>query len=589
MSNEFRLSAPAFSARWLWVALALVHLVLLAGLLVWCHAETRPVPMHALQLEAGEKLRCVSYAPFHRPGQTPFDAALTISRQQIAEDLRALSAITGCVRVYSINSGLDQVPAVARELGIKVLLGAWVGYNREKNAAELDRAIALANEYHDVVRALIVGNEVLLRQERSVDEMRALIRDARQRSAVPVTYADVWEFWLKNEALAGEVDFVTVHILPFWEDTPVDIGRALAHVAQVRTRVGAHFPGKAVLIGETGWPSAGRQRGESLPSRVNQARYIREFVHQAQVRGWDYNLIEAIDQPWKRRLEGTVGGFWGMLNADSVQPKFPLTGAVAERDSLTAPLAGAGVGAVFVLMLALVGRRCLPVRPRGWCVWHLLAVTLAGATSGLIAVLHAEHALLAYESVAHWIALGAMALAAVLACVALARWQGERLAPADTAWLRLRHEQRSASAADVLSVLRGVILFGAAVAALLLWVDPRYRDFPGLLYLTPAAIYGLIGWRSECFCRAERICAAMIAAGVVGRWLPEPGNPQAIGWLLTGLVLAAPTLVQEIRHWRAPGLIPQECKQAQQRPDGGGVGAIQHESGDSGEPANPAQ
>jgi glucan 1,3-beta-glucosidase len=557
----------------------LVHLALLAGLLVRGYEQTRPVPMHDLQWAAGEKLRCVSYAPFHRPGQTPFDARLTIPRQQIAEDLKALSAITGCVRIYSISTGLDQVPAVARELGIMVLLGAWIGYDPKKNAAELDRAIALANEYSDTVRALVVGNEVLLRRERSFEELRALLADARQRSAVPVTYADVWEFWLENDGLAEEVDFVTVHILPFWEDDPVDIGRALAHVSEVRTRVGEHFPGKSVLIGETGWPSAGLQRGESLPSRVNQARYIREFVHQAHAGEWDYNLIEAIDQPWKRQLEGTVGGYWGMLDAEGLQPKFPLAGAVAERESVDLLLTGAEAGAVFALLVALIGRIRLLVR----LPLRLVAVTLVGATSGLIAVLHAEHARLAYGSLSHWAALGAVAFAALLSSVALARWQGEALAPADMAWQRLRQEKLRARAADVLSVLRGFILFGAAIAALLLLISSRYRDFPSLLYLTPAAIYGLVGWwRGNAFCRAELVCATLVAVCVVGRWLPEPGNPQAVGWLLTGLALALPVLIR-------PPPLAQEGEQPEQRPHSGGVGAIQHETGDASEPADPGQ
>ena len=160
--------APMPSARSAWGALALVHLALLAALLFQTWAQTRPVAVrHAL--EPGEKLRCVSYGPFHRRGQTPFDEKLTISRAQIEEDLEALSALTDCVRIYATDAGLDQVPAVARERGMKVLLGVWISFDQERNAAALEHAIALANEYRDVVRALIVGNEVLLRHERTVD------------------------------------------------------------------------------------------------------------------------------------------------------------------------------------------------------------------------------------------------------------------------------------------------------------------------------------------------------------------------------------------------------------------------------------
>ncbi|GHU12342.1 beta-1,6-glucan synthase [Betaproteobacteria bacterium] len=545
------------SPRRLWAALVLVHLSGLVALIWWLLAAATPVPMPGLQLGAGEKLRCVSYAPFHRPGQTPFDPDTVIPRAQIEADLRALAPITDCVRLYSIDMGLDQVPELARQLGLKVLLGAWIGYDREKNTLILDRAIELANTHPDVVGALIVGNEVLLRREQSVDELRALITYARERTALPVTYADVWEFWLKNDSLADAVDFITIHILPFWEDEPVDIALALEHVVTTRAKVKAHFGGKPLLIGETGWPGAGRQREASLPSRVNQARFVREFVHLAHAQGWNYNLIEAIDQPWKRRLEGTVGGYWGMLDADTLQPNFPLAGPVAERDSIQAPLVGGAIGAVLALCLALIGR----VRP--FQPLRLAAVTLVGANCGLIAVLHAEHAWLAYRDMIEWLALGAVALAAVLVGLVLARWQGKRLPPADLAWQRIKKREwvHKGGAAEWLALLRGFILFAAAIAALLLFVDPRYRDFPNLLYLAPATVYGVISWqRGGEFSRSERLCATLITLCVLGRWMMEPLNPQAVLWLLTGLALAWPVLDQRFtRHY----LPAQEDKQAE--------------------------
>ena len=263
-----------------WRTLLIMHLVALLALGILIAGQIRPVAMHDLQLSEGERLKCVSYAPFRRPGQTPFAPNLKISREQIADDLAALSRISECVRLYSIDQGLDQVPALAREAGLKVLLGAWIGSDRTRSAIELDRAIGLANEHADVVRALIVGNEVLLRRERTESELRELIEYAQARTTVPVTYADVWEFWLKHPSLSGAVDWVTVHILPFWEDDPVSIDAAVGHVANVFEEVRSHFD-KPVMIGETGWPSEGRQREASLPSRVNQARYIREFVHRA--------------------------------------------------------------------------------------------------------------------------------------------------------------------------------------------------------------------------------------------------------------------------------------------------------------------
>jgi len=521
--------------RTLWITLLLTHLLGLTALLAWVLGQTRPVEMHDLHLGSGEKLKCVSYAPYHRPGQTPFNEQGYIERSQIVEDLTALAKITDCVRLYSVDQGLDQVPEVAREVGIKVLVGAWIGHERKKNAIELDRAIALANANPDVVSALIVGNEVLLRRERSYDEMKALIDYAQARTEVPVTYADVWEFWMQNAGLAESVDFVTVHILPFWEDEPVDIVHALEHVADIHAEVSARFAGHRILIGETGWPSAGRQREESKPSRVNQARYIREFIHQAHDKGWDYNLIEAIDQPWKRRLEGTVGGFWGMLDAHTLAPKFPLAGPVAERETLQKPLLGTAIGALIALLLASLSARAQggPIR--------LAALTLSGALCGLVAILHWEHAMLAYRNMIEWTVLGAVAVLGSISCGVLACWHGQPLVSTASAWQNLRARSSPFIARDLLSVLHGVLLFSAAIAALLLFVDSRYRDFPVMLYLAPAMVFLIAAWTGQCG-RAEKICAALIAITVVGRWLPEPANPQAIAWLLTGLALALPAL-----------------------------------------------
>ena len=527
--------APRTDRSRLWLALLIASTAMLLLLAAMLWQQTRPVPMHDLHLAEGEKLRCVSYAPYHRPGQTPLIEDTRIEREQIAADLAALAKITDCVRLYSIDQGLEHVPELARPLGLKVLLGAWIGYEKAKNARELERAIALANANADVVRALIVGNEVLLRRERTEDEMRELIRHAKAHAKVPVTYADVWEFWTRHDSLANEVDFVTVHILPFWEDEPVDIELALQHVAETRRHVGEHFAGKKILIGETGWPSAGRQREESKPSRVNQARYIREFVHRAHAEGWDYNLIEAIDQPWKRRLEGTVGGFWGMLDADSLEPKFPLAGAVAEREGVAGPVGGAAVGGVLAFLLATTGRRTRCLRAS--------AIAAAGTLGGMITVLHWEHAHLAYRDALEWSLLGGVAALGALLPLTLARWHGEPVPATGRAARILRHGEPLRAKAGALGLLRGLLLFAAAVAALLLWVDPRYRDFPTLLYLVPAVVLGVVGWWRADTTRSEITLALVILIGVVARWSSEPANPQAVAWLLTGLALALPVLL----------------------------------------------
>ena len=284
----------------------------------------------------GARVDCVSYAPYRLPGESPFLETTRVSEERIEADLRILAERTACVRTYSTQQGLDQVPKVAERLGMQVLVGAWLGRERSGNDIEIARAVELAHEHPRTVRALIVGNEVLLRRE--LPE-RALIEYLKRTRAaagsVPVTYADVWEIWLEHPGIADAVSFVTIHILPYWEDEPVAIDQAIAHVLQVARRMKDLASGKEILIGETGWPSAGRARREAVPGRIEQARFLRQFVHAAREQGLRYNLIEAFDQPWKRALEGAMGGAWGLLDSEG-RPKVDWHGPVAPRADATA-------------------------------------------------------------------------------------------------------------------------------------------------------------------------------------------------------------------------------------------------------------
>ena len=185
--------------------------------------------------------------------------------------------------------------------------------------------VALAKKYPDVIRAVIVGNEVLLRGEMSAPDLGAIIREVKAQIAQPVTYADVWEFWLRYADLQNAVDFVTIHILPYWEDFPLPASRAAAHVDAIRKKVAAAIPNKEIVIGEFGWPSHGRMREGALPSPSNQARAIEETLTLGKRENFRVNVIEAFDQPWKRALEGSTGRYWGIFDrstqAAEIQPR----------------------------------------------------------------------------------------------------------------------------------------------------------------------------------------------------------------------------------------------------------------------------
>jgi len=150
-----------------------------------------PVPMPPSPLEPGERLFCVSYAPF-RGAQNPLDPATRISTAQIEDDLARLANVAGCVRTYSIDHGLDQIAGLAAKHGLKVIQGLWLSNNRSYNRKQIETVIALADRYPAVIQSVVVGNEVLLRGEMSGSDLAATIRQVRAAVKVPVTYADVW-------------------------------------------------------------------------------------------------------------------------------------------------------------------------------------------------------------------------------------------------------------------------------------------------------------------------------------------------------------------------------------------------------------
>ena len=266
---------------------------------------------------AFSKLQCVSYAPFGKD-DSPFmmDKGLVISEDLIRNDLKLLSKYTDCIRTYS-TVGLEMLPKIVRENNLKMLMGAWINGDEKPTRKEIDTLIKLANENKDIVNAVIVGNEALLRGDLSDKKLYEYIKEVK--TALPdtkVTYADVWEYWLKYPHIKDVTDFVTIHILPYWEDDTMNIKEAIKHLTETREKVEHELKTSDILIGETGWPSEGRMREDALPSKTNQALFVREFVKLAQERNWNYNIIEAFDQPWKRLSEGAVGGYWGFFDKD---------------------------------------------------------------------------------------------------------------------------------------------------------------------------------------------------------------------------------------------------------------------------------
>lgn len=279
------------------------------------------------------KLMSLSFAPF-REGYSPLEEIFPLP-EHVAEDLSLLADKTHSIRTYSsLGGGLEKTPELARKYGLSMIQGCWLGYGYIDNKKEIAALIQSANANPDVVKRVIVGNEVLLRGDMDVDRLIGYIREVKRAVKQPVSYADVWSMYMQHPQLIKEVDFITIHILPYWEDEPISVEHAPEHlekiVKQVEDEARGLAPGKPILIGESGWPSAGRQRGMAIPGVVNEAKFIRDMIQVVNRHGFDYNIVEAFNQPWKSNLEGVVGANWGLFSADR-KPVFPLTGPVFEN------------------------------------------------------------------------------------------------------------------------------------------------------------------------------------------------------------------------------------------------------------------
>jgi glucan 1,3-beta-glucosidase len=329
-----------------------------------------------------------------------------------------------------------------------------------------------------------------------------------------VTYADVWEFWLRNRDLYAAVDFVTIHILPYWEDFPIGATQAAAHVETIRKQVAAAFPDKEILIGETGWPSAGRMRESALPSLSNEAKVLHEILAVAKRNNYRVNVIEAFDQPWKRQLEGTVGGHWGLFDADKRERKFVWGEAVSDHPHWRIQ-AMLGIGAAALIFIgAWFAARKESEIARGPWLWVAGMALIGGAFFGWSAEKAWLEGLGLGGNIRSW-TMCAMALfaPAVAAAAIVRRLPIPRfvavLGGTDGALVPL-------SRAVGLGLV--VVCVLALQSAFSLVFDPRYRDFP-FAFLTAAALpylaLALQVRSTEIAGAAEKIAASVLALCVL--------------------------------------------------------------------------
>ncbi len=532
--------------------IAVLALVCVAALnFLWWWVPNRPVEIAGW---TDAPLQGVSFAPY-RPGQSPLTRTFP-SAEQIDEDLKRLQGKVKSVRTYSSGENLEDVPQRACKYGLKVWHGAWLNDNDKENLEQVNLLIDHANRYPDTIERVIVGNEVLLRKDLTANQLRGYIRQVKLRVKQPVTYADVWEFWNRNPSLADEVDFITIHILPYWEDEPIGMDRREPdgtlsiekHIVNIYKLVQAKFPGKKIVIGETGWPSDGRMRSDARPGRVEQVRYFSMFRAVAAREGFDYNVIEAFDQYWKARQEGTVGGAWGLLDAQR-NDKFQLgKPAVAEPQWKILFVLSTLLSAMIVLVFGSLRRS-----PRA------RSIAIFAVFAQLVATCYVEAIWTSYSrafyverqlGVAFWIVLlGAFGYAllrgigdSLTGRMTDPSLYGARVKETWHAWRelpRFRVWSRTDLLAQLLYLVLTLICIFYLVVLTIDWyggtirigtwyrqivIDGRYRDFPIWDFTIPAVV--LMAWKILTVLRKEKVPRAqrLLKALSFGRLLGYDGS-----------------------------------------------------------------
>lgn len=242
----------------------------------------------------------------YEEGQKPGDI---IPESQIRRRLEILKPHTSWIRSFSTTDGNDLIPILAKEMGLKTLVGAWICGDDDKNQKEIENLVRLSNQ--GFVDIAAVGNEVLYRGELTIAELVHYLEIVRQQiGGIPVGYVDAYYEFTQHEELVDACDVILSNCYPYWEGTSSE--NAIDHIIQMYNQAHLTAKGKRVIITETGWPSQGKLLGNAQPGFINSMRYFIETQLWAFDQGIDLFYFSSFDESWKVDSEGEVGAYWGI-------------------------------------------------------------------------------------------------------------------------------------------------------------------------------------------------------------------------------------------------------------------------------------
>lgn len=236
-----------------------------------------------------------------------------ISEEQIEFRMQIIKPYVKWVRSFSCIDGNELIPKVAHKHGLKTLVGAWLGDDKDKNEIEIESLIKVAKDgYADI---LAVGNEVLLRGDLTEDEIIKYIQKVKQEVPnLPVGYVDAYYEFVNHPRICNVCDVILANCYPFWEGYPLE--HALAYLKNMYYKAVYAAKGKKVIISETGWPNLGTPDRNAVPSYENALQYFINTFLWANDEKIDVFYFSSFDETWKIEKEGDVGAYWGLWDKD---------------------------------------------------------------------------------------------------------------------------------------------------------------------------------------------------------------------------------------------------------------------------------
>lgn len=261
------------------------------------------------QTQLNKSIHGLCFSPYAE-GQDTEDVLL---ESEVRQRMDIISPYTKWIRTFSCTHGHEKILTAAKEKGLKTVAGVWISKDKQRNEKEIAALIQLAKQ--GLVDVAAVGNEVLLRQELSAQEIVSYIKRVKEQiSPIQVGYVDAYFQFVENPELVKESDVIMINCYPFWEGTHID--NALDDLRKMHILTHEHTFNKKVIISETGWPSMGQDINHAEPSAINARKYFLQTQEWAEKEGVELFYFSSFDETWKVKEEGAVGARWGIWDKD---------------------------------------------------------------------------------------------------------------------------------------------------------------------------------------------------------------------------------------------------------------------------------